>query len=521
MELARRILEISREINRQVGVLITRKGEVCHVLVGDAFSIMLPDLSGYRMGKGNLKGVRFIHTHLKNETIEREDLTDLRMLRLDLVGVLKAHNRGNLYALDIAYLDPEAGPSGCRVESFPLQHCLGENFNEWISEKIGILQKALSTGQRVSGRIRAIVAIVPLGQRWDSEALLKEIVELSEACNVEVVGSIIQKVRRIHPAYLIGEGKLKELVMISMEKGADCIIFNKDLSPAQLNAISKMTELKVLDRTLLILDIFARRAHSREGKLQVELAQLKYMLPRLSSKNTAMSRLTGGIGGRGPGETKLEINRRRVRDRIAKLERELKRLKTGRDLRRRKRKREALPIISIVGYTNAGKSTLLNALTNSHVFVEDKPFATLDTSSRLLRLSKDRKVIITDTVGFIRDLPRDLLGAFMSTLDELKDADLLLHIVDISHPEFELHIRAVDEIIRKIDLGRIPSLLVLNKIDKVPMEDVLRYSRMLQAIPISATERETLLPLIDAIERMVFPESPAVSINPPFTQELI
>ena len=489
------------------------------MLVGDAFSIMLPDLSGFRMGMGNLKGIRFIHTHVGAGKLDREDLTDLRMLRLDAVGILKPDAAGNPMALEIAYLDPEAGPDGCRVETLPLKQWLGTDFQEWIAERVATLQKSLKTGRRISGKTRAIVVVVPSRDQWDVEALLEEIVELARACEVDVAGHVIQKVRRIHPATLIGTGKLKELVMLSMERGAECIIFNRDLSPAQLNAISRMTELKVLDRTLLILDIFARRAQSREGKLQVELAQLKYMLPRLSGKYTAMSRLTGGIGGRGPGETKLEVNRRRVRDRIASLERELKHLKTGRELRRRKRKRGGLPIISIVGYTNAGKSTLLNALTHSRVFVEDKPFATLDTSSRLLRFPRDRKVVITDTVGFIRNLPKDLLGAFMSTLDELRDADLLLHLVDISHPEFEQQIRVVEEILGQLRLDEIPTLLVLNKIDKVPETEIRRYARRHHAVAISALQRETLLPLIEEIQRMVFPEHPAVVSNSTFIQE--
>jgi len=310
------------------------------VLLGNAFSIMLPDLSGFRMGQGNLKGLRFIHSHLKGAPLDQEDITDLRMLRLDLVGVLNYDSSGIPGTLSIASLDPTDEMTGCEVSSRSLEAWLRVDYEMWVSELAAHLQKTMAITRQVFGKTRAIVVVVADTRVWDTQPLFEEIAELAGACGVEVAGSLVQKIRKIHPAYLIGEGKLKELVMASMEKNVDCIIFNRDLSPAQLNAISRLTELKVIDRTLLILDIFARRAHSREGKLQVELAQLQYMLPRLSQKNTAMSRLTGGIGGRGPGETKLEINRRRVRDRIASLKKGLKRLKSGVELRRKKRKRE-------------------------------------------------------------------------------------------------------------------------------------------------------------------------------------
>jgi len=508
-------------INRQVGVLISRRGEVVTVLLGNAFSIMLPDLSGFRMGQGNLKGLRFIHSHLNSAPLDQEDITDLRMLRLDLVGVLHYGSSGIPGTLSIASLDPSDEVAGCEISTRSLESWLQLDYEVWISELTTRLQKTMAMTRQVSGKTRAIVVVVAAARAWDTQALFEEIVELAAACGVEVAGSLVQKIRKIHPAYLIGEGKLKELVMVSMEKRVDCIIFNKDLSPAQLNAISQLTELKVIDRTLLILDIFARRAHSREGKLQVELAQLQYMLPRLGQKNTAMSRLTGGIGGRGPGETKLEINRRRVRDRIASLKKGLKHLKSGRDLRRKKRKREGLPIVSIVGYTNAGKSTLLNALTNSHVFVEGRPFATLDTASRLLRFPKDRKIIITDTVGFIRDLPADLLGAFMSTLDELKDADLLIHLVDLSHPDCEHHMRVVEEILQKIGIDEIPRLLVLNKTDKIPAMEARKLAERYRGILVSALDRKTLVPLIETVERMAFPSPAVYSVTPSINQELI
>ena len=292
-----------------------------------------------------------------------------------------------------------------------------------------------------------------------------------------MVDLVIQHVNRANPRFLIGKGKLSELVLKCLQTRSNLLIFDHELNPSQVKSLTDATELKIIDRSQLILDIFARRAVTREGKIQVELAQLKYLLPRLATKNTAMSRLTGGIGGRGPGETKLEINRRRVRERIARLKRELKGVKKQRADRRKLRNIRRLPVISIVGYTNAGKSTLLNALTFSRVNVEDRLFETLDPSSRRLRFPHEREVIITDTVGFIRDLPEDLMEAFAATLEELHDADLLLHVVDASSPRMEEQIKAVEGILDRLGLNRIPSLLVLNKCDRLDSQEAANLSK--------------------------------------------
>jgi GTP-binding protein HflX len=251
------------------------------------------------------------------------------------------------------------------------------------------------------------------------------------------------------------------------------------------------------------LDIFAQRAQTREGKLQVELAQLKYMLPRLVMKNTAMSRLTGGIGGRGPGETKLEINRRRARDRITRLEKALLAVRQQRNQQKAKRRKNELPVISIIGYTNAGKSTLLNTLTKSNVVTESRLFATLDPSSRRLRFPRDFEVIITDTVGFIRDLPKDLMAAFRATLEELESADLLLHIIDISNPRFEEQIKSVEKILADLKLHKTPTMRVLNKIDLVDSQTSIRLGRQLKGTAISAKSKSTLRPLMEELENIL------------------
>jgi GTP-binding protein HflX len=272
------------------------------------------------------------------------------------------------------------------------------------------------------------------------------------------------------------------------------------LTPAQVKSLTDFTELKIIDRSQLILDIFSRRAVTREGKIQVELAQLKYLLPRLATKNTAMSRLTGGIGGRGPGETKLEINRRRARERIAGLNRELLKIRRQREERRRLRNKRGLPIISIVGYTNAGKSTLLNTLTQSKVGARNRLFETLDPSSRRLRFPEDREAIVTDTVGFLRNLPESLMEAFAATLEELHEADLLLHVVDAASPRIEEQIKTVEDILARLDLNRIPSLLVLNKSDLVKGDDLVSLCKTWRGIPISAINQDSLHRLLSKIK---------------------
>jgi GTP-binding protein HflX len=314
---------------------------------------------------------------------------------------------------------------------------------------------------------------------------------------------VIQQRKQKNAQYLIGPGKLQELAIMALQEAATVIIFDQELNPSQIRAITDQIELKVIDRTQLILDIFAQRAQSREGKLQVELAQLKYLLPRLILKNTAMSRLTGGIGGRGPGETKLEINRRRAHDRIARLERELLAVRKHRKQQRAQRHKKGLAVISIIGYTNAGKSTLLNTLTKSNVLAESRLFATLDPSSRRLRFPKDTEVIITDTVGFIKDLPEDLLVAFRATLEELENANLLLHIIDISNPQYLTQIDSVERIIADLNLEHTASIRVLNKIDLVGADKIQKLNRQLGGMAISAKQKSTLLPLIDRMETIL------------------
>ncbi|MDI1471475.1 MAG: GTPase HflX [Thermodesulfovibrio sp.] len=434
---------------------------------------------------------------------DREDITDLRLLRFDLLAVI-TEKQGLPEDIHIAHLLPYGKEQNFEILSSKF-YSLKFNFKEFINNLEMEMERtrAIDTHDQ---RERAILISVSTLPKYVIEEHIKELEDLAQSTDLVVIDKIIQRVKEINPKYLLGEGKLKELIIKAMDIGATLLVFDQNLTPSQIRAISEMTELKVIDRSQLILDIFAKRAHSRDGKVQVELAQLRYMLPRLTGKGTAMSRLAGGIGGRGPGETKLEVDRRRIKERIHHLENELKKLNLARQQRKKRRKELSIPIVSIIGYTNAGKSTLLNSLTKSSVFVEDKMFATLDTSSRRLKFPEEKEIIITDTVGFIRDLPEDLIAAFKSTLEELEDASLLIHLVDISNPYFENHIDSVNSILKELNLDTKPMIIVFNKIDKVSSEEVKQICERYDGIGISAINKETLIPLIDEIKNKLWEE---------------
>lgn len=506
-ELARHLTELSAETGRQIGVLISRKGEIEHVIVGDAHKLELPDVGRARAGQVRLRGLRLVHTHLRGEPLTRDDLTDLALLRLDLVCEIEVRPDGLPGALQFAHLIPE-NPGGelWRIEEVRGVHELAWDFGA----EIRAIEEQLAAGVRareVGAGERAILVGVSVGtSRSRAESSLRELEELARTAGVQVLDTLLQVRREHDPKYLIGKGKLEEIVLRSMQLGATMIVFDRDLSPSQARHIGEATSLKILDRTQLILDIFAQRAQSAEGKLQVELAQLKYMMPRLTRADPGLSRLMGGIGGRGPGETKLEIDRRRVRDRITFLERKIDAISSARSVRRKERNRRGLPVISIVGYTNAGKSTLLNALTRSEVLAEDKLFATLDPTSRRLRFPEDREVIITDTVGFIRDLPKDLVAAFRATLEELEDADLLLHVVDVSDPEREAHIAAVEKILGDLGLQQTPRILVFNKADKLGPESGDGGAQLHGAVLVSALTRQGFPELLERADRILWSE---------------
>jgi GTP-binding protein HflX len=502
--LTRQICSISFEIKRQIALLLTRKGEVTHVLVGDTRSIWIPDLSRFRGGVGRLKGIRCVHTHLRGEGLSREDISDLVLLGLDLMVCVQVDANGIPGPLHYAHVVPDdKGGKGWIDNRVADIGRLDVNFIETIQSLEEELARKTKS-RLLDSREKALLVGVSAGARWQEDESLDELEALTLSDDVEVVGREIQRINKMDPRFLIRRGKLSELVLRCLQTGAGLMIFNNELTPAQVKSLTDFTEMKIIDRSQLILDIFARRAVTREGKIQVELAQLKYLLPRLATKNTAMSRLTGGIGGRGPGETKLEINRRRVRDRIGSLNKELKHIKTQRRGRRRLREAKGIPVISIVGYTNAGKSTLLNALTHSRVGVGNRLFETLDPSSRRLRFPHEREAIITDTVGFIRNLPRDLMDAFAATLEELQDADVLLHVIDISSPRFEEQIKTVDGVLVNLRLKEIPLILVLNKADLMGSNEVRSVEKKLGGVAISAIHPPSLLELTKRIEEIIW-----------------
>jgi GTP-binding protein HflX len=501
-ELARECTELSNELRSQIGLLITRRGGVEQVILGTGRELVIPDLSGYRLGRRLLRGLRLIHTHLHNEPLNHEDLTDLALLRLDLIAAIGVDAQGLPADIHLAHILPP-NPRGQVYEVLPSTpfHALRLECDQFVEALESEMAHATDTHTVREGQETAILISVSTQSRHDQEERLEELTELAHSAGLEVLETVMQRSQTIHPKFMLGRGKLKEVIIKALQRRADLLIFDQDLTPAQVRSIAEVTEMKVIDRTQLILDIFARRAHSREGKIQVELAQLRYLLPRLSGQSTAFSRLGGGIGGRGPGETKLETDRRRVRDRIAHLERALQAFARHRDQRRARRVRHMIPVISIVGYTNAGKSTLLNALTGSQVSVQDRPFETLDTSSRRLRFPREREVVITDTVGFMRDLPKDLMGAFRTTLEELRDADLLLHVVDASARDPEGQMKTVETILTELELDRIPRILVFNKCDRLAAHEVEPLCRRYAAYGISALRPETLAPMIQGLER--------------------
>ncbi len=502
-EMAQELVEISQEIRRQVGILLDRNGKVVCVIAGEPHRIVIPVTPDYMAGPGRLKGVRWVHTHLSDEALTRNDLTDLALLRLDYITALcltPSGNPGTVYSAHILP-DPEAEPY--QIDASTSINDLDTDCQARIFELESELARHNRQHRPETGRENAFLINATTVHPKDAYVSMDELKELCKTSHIKVVGTAVQRRKKIDPKFVVGKGKLSSLIIKAIQNYATMLVFDRELSPSQIRSITDFVEMKVIDRTQLILDIFAKQAKSREGKFQVELAQLEYMLPRLITKNTAMSRLTGGIGGRGPGETKLEVNRRRARDRISRLKKEIEKIRKQRRQQKSRRKRRDLPIISIVGYTNAGKSTLLNTLTQSNIIAANRLFATLDPSSRRLRFPQDKEVIITDTVGFIQNLPKELMEAFHATLEELAEADVILHVIDISNPRYMQQKESVEQLLKKLDLDKIPTLYVFNKMDRADLNDFDNPWLLNRGTLVSALEKQSLAPLVEKLESMV------------------
>lgn len=471
-ELVRAMARISGKINRELALYLNRKGGVVAVSVGDYGTVPLPELEGRRNGK-RLSGIRCIHTHPDgNGRLSAVDLSSLLELRLDAM-IAVGSLRGEVTEIFSALPAADGRTGEVRAEIYG-PYGLEDKALEYPGELIAERASSLIFPDREDTALeRAILVGVEsssaalLNGRSEGERLLEELAELAGTAGVKVVEKVLQKKRINDSAYHIGKGKVEELALLRQALDAGLLIFDDELTGAQIRNIENTTGMKVIDRTMLILDIFARRAGTSEGKLQVELAQLRYRLPRLTGLGGQLSRLGGGIGTRGPGEKKLEIDRRHIKKRISVLERELRELERRRNMMRASRERSALPTAALVGYTNAGKSTLMNRLCAAEVFVEDKLFATLDPTTRKLEARDGRGLLLIDTVGFIRKLPHELVEAFKSTLEEAVYADALVHVVDASDEEADIHIKVAEELLKELGALNKPIVLALNKTDRL------------------------------------------------------
>lgn len=506
-ELSRTLAEATARTGRQVGVLVDRDGRVNHVIVGDATHLDLPDVGRLRAAGGRLRGLRLLHTHLHNEPLTRDDIVDLTLLRLDLVAAFCLAPNGlfrQVYYAHNVPLDPNGEGQPYAVYG-PISHdqldVNPKRLVEALEQEFTRAAKARKTKAK-DGRAMLVHVCDKRGAA-KAEDSLRELSELARTAGVEVADRVLQVRDRVDPKFVLGRGKLEEVVIRAMQLDVEVLIFDTNLSGAQAAAIANMTDLKVLDRTQLILDIFAQRAESRDGKLSVELAQTKYLLPRLGTKDDALSRLSGGIGGRGPGETKIEVGKRRANDRITQLKRELDKLAGQRKQRRQRRQKSRAPIVALVGYTNAGKSTLLNQLTGSTVLAEDALFATLDTRSRRLYLPSGREAVITDTVGFIRELPKDLFDAFRATFEEAEDADLLLHCVDASDPCYVDQLQTSEELLLELKLEHIQRLIVFTKADRLEESRADALAAAHDGVALNALDAACRAPLIARIDAML------------------
>ena len=510
-EIAELMLAVTAELQREVAVYINRQGKVLQVSVGDDATVDLPEIR-QRKSENRLSGVRCVHTHPSSDTrLSAPDLSSLRSMRFDVMAAIGMKD-GKIYG-SMAFLSGELTESGGYVVHGTKELPIGDLNRYNLMQLVTAINKELGRNQlkeTEKRQERAILAGVDYNASaggWSIEDSLTELKGLAETAGAQVAGKVIQRKAKPDNAFFLGRGKVDEIGMLAQNVEADLLIVDDEISPSQQRNLEMSTGLRVVDRTALILDIFAQRARSAAGKLQVELAQLRYNLPRLGGQGLVLSRQGGGIGTRGPGETKREMDRRRIHGRIHDLEERIAKLKNQRQLHRAQRKNSRIPMAALVGYTNAGKSTLLNALAaGDEVLAEDKLFATLDPTTRLVELDEKQELLLTDTVGFIQKLPHTLVSAFQATLEETVEADLLLHVVDASDANYELQIKAVMEVLSEIGAQDKPSVFVFNKADKLPeaeRDNEYIAARMLQGrdgVVISAKDEQGLKMLREKIK---------------------
>ncbi len=526
-ELAVKLADITEYINREISVYITRSGQIIEIAVGDNATVELPSLSG-RRGAGRLSGIRCIHTHPGgNPYLSGVDISALKNNKYDAmvaIGVLSPDfTKSELTFGLITGIDSNENYTAECYGPYSIEDAENINFVNTVSTIERILDKQTGTASLQVMSERAILIGMEWGRNdslWTVDDSLEELKQLADTAGATVIKKFIQKRPKPDPAFFIGRGKVQELALYAQQENIDLCIFDDELSPAQQRNIESVMGIRILDRTALILDIFAQRARTNEGKLQVELAQLQYTLPRIMGKGLMLSRLGGGIGTRGPGETKLEVDRRRIRDRIAFIKEQIEKVKAVRSLHRSKRKKNNVFEVSLVGYTNAGKSTLLNTLTNSDIYAKDQLFATLDPTTRQLTLPNKQEIIITDTVGFIQRLPHQLIAAFRSTLEVVTEADLLVHVIDVSHELYKEQAAAVHEVLKEIGAETKPVITVYNKIDKLPPDSKLADRLALEedTVCISAAKKLNLETLQQMIETHLKSKAVEVTLCIPYAE---
>jgi GTPase len=523
-EFAERVAALSQAIHHPICCYINRRGQIVRVGVGTPMQTQLSEADLPRRSGDRLSGIRCVVAQFQSP--DTSAFIAMLRQRLDALIVLKladskqnGRKNGTTPAIQqtyLAHLVPDTEQPWV-VESLDLAALVDQDFVDRIHEWESEIQDAgfdFSYQQAVnadSDRVLLVGLLTDGMSDQQFEDSVSELVRLVESARGEVVGTVQQKRSSPHPQTVVGQGKVEEITLEAQRLGANLIVFNQDISATQARNLEEQIGLRVVDRTEVILDIFAQRARSQAGKLQVELAQLEYMLPRLRGRGQAMSRLGAGIGTRGPGETKLETERRTIQRRITQLQQEVDQLQAHRARLRHQREQQAIPAIALVGYTNAGKSTLLNVLTQAEVYTADQLFATLDPTTRRLTVTAPnthdrRDLLLTDTVGFIHHLPPALMDAFRATLEEVTEADALLHVVDLSHPAWERHIASVDEVLAELPATPPEGLLVFNKVDRTDSETLAQAQQSYpEAVFISATERlgletmrQRLVQLIDA-----------------------